>query len=221
MVLAPPPLTATERTDVLLEFTVLSHPPSHTQYLHKGTTFIGEHDIVSVGVLLLKDVSKLNAGQYSLTASNELGNGYNHTTLDILCKWYSCYLYLTCKKYIRMPGTCLLSFLLTDAPDIVPHAGAVIAQIFMSIVLLCGESYSGNPMPQIMWTTNVSLLLDSRYHVNRTTGNLLISTVRYTDTGFYECSAQNSLGSSSAKVHLLVLGRSTLSICDSACENGP
>ncbi len=89
VVLAPPPLTATESTDTLLEFIVVSHPPpSHTNYLHEGRTLVGKHDIVDVGALLLKDVSRLGAGEYSLTVSNALGTGYNYTTLHILCKRY-------------------------------------------------------------------------------------------------------------------------------------
>ncbi len=97
--------------------------------------------------------------------------------------------------------------LCTDSPIIVPYAGTVIAQIFMVIVISCGQSYSGNPTPQTIWTTNSSSLLDPRYHINRTTGELLISTVRHADTGVYECSAQNYIGNSVTEVNLLVLGK--------------
>lgn len=86
VVLAPPPLTVPEGSDVFLEFDVRGHPPpSQTHYLHNNHTLMSGRR-VGIRGLELNEVSRESAGDYTLIATNSLGSASNATRLEVLCE---------------------------------------------------------------------------------------------------------------------------------------
>ena len=79
----------------------------------------------------------------------------------------------------------------------------------------CGIEAGGSPLPAFRWTRGgtedagrglMQLLLPDRFSVAHESGELMLSVAWHADSGVYQCTATNSIGSATIFINVLVLG---------------
>ncbi len=103
-------------------------------------------------------------------------------------------------------------FIYTDAPEILDvGVNRLIYQVHTDIAIPCGNSVVSDPLPSFSWkkcnsTSTGETSCSVRDEGVSLRGELLLSSVKYSDGGTYECTATNILGSDKTSLRISVLG---------------
>ena len=95
-------------------------------------------------------------------------------------------------------------FVITDQPEITAHPGSVAKTEGDNLTLSCNAT--ANPLPTISWTRGgspVNTTNNSRISFSEDNKQLTITNVNRTDSGEYQCVANNSLGNDTSNVATL------------------
>lgn len=97
----------------------------------------------------------------------------------------------------------------SDAPIITPHQEMIVIQVSRQGTVPCGQRIISFPPASFTWTklTNDEREREIRFNSDPSNGSLLLDTTDYSDAGTYTCTAENSVGTTSTKVMVLVLGK--------------
>ena len=102
-----------------------------------------------------------------------------------------------------------------DAPIITPCQKSIVVQVNRQAMVPCGMKIQSYPTASFTWTKlknnegEKETLVDN---INQKNGSLLFNTTDYSDAGIYICTAENSIGTTSTKVMVLVLGKTHLHV---------
>ena len=104
-----------------------------------------------------------------------------------------------------------------DAPIITPCQKSIVVQVNRQAMVPCGQRILSYPTASFIWAklTNDEGERETLVDVNQKNGSLLLNTADYSDAGTYICTAENSIGTTSTKVMVLVLGKTHLHVSHS------
>lgn len=165
--------------------------------------------LLSNGSVVIHNPAREDAGEYMLNVTNTHGTDFAAIILVIFCE---------AQHFFSLLNYVLLSLVshYSDAPELVELYGPSVVQFNRTAIVPCGggggERGVGNPPPTFQWinhtTTGDRLLSDSPgiVSVNPRSGELMLVIALHEYSGSYSCTANNSIGSSSVFVKLLVLG---------------
>ena len=99
-----------------------------------------------------------------------------------------------------------------DAPIIIPHQEPVVVQINRQAMVPCGQQVLSFPRASFTWTKRIQTGEKRELHfsIDPNNGSLTLNVPNYSDSGTYTCTAENSIGTTSTNVMVLVLGRQSV-----------
>jgi len=107
----------------------------------------------------------------------------------------------------------LFSYSFAGVPRILSLSASQLVEIGSQLILTCNAS--GFPIPTIEWKINGTIYNQNLLHTqlidNIVIKKITINSVMWSDAGFYECVATNSLGTVVGNVTITVEGNSQLS----------
>ncbi|CAN8002026.1 unnamed protein product, partial [Ixodes hexagonus] len=164
--------------------------PSIT-WKHDGCEVLADQDnrveILEDGTLVIHSSRIEDTGGYKCRAENAAGHVVSR---NAHMRFTSATLSAVDDRQAQKPR------LLTKPSDVSVTAGR-------SVTMRCQAT--GRPTPQVTWTRDgLPLFQNSRYHVSRTAGTLIITATDLSDSGKYMCTASSLLGEESAVAFLRV-----------------
>ena len=191
--------------------TAIGYPKPDVEWMNNNERTVDENTLVTKNIMTTTGslfivsvsmrVSRNDAGNYTCVANNSVGNNISIITVVVQCKLTRLKTKLLLLKY----------GISTAAPIIITPDSKQSYKVTNGDSITC--TATGNPVPDIVWVNSDGSEIDESRLVTNSTMDTDISnipsvnvsmTIRWSDDGNYTCRANNSIGSYTNTVHIIV-----------------